>query len=92
MEIGLTREKFDWLLENLASPAAPLVWFEKLQPGSGLARQLVRELKYLTLALWAAGFVWLWFLLFVVLFLYEGLGLAPWTHTTKAAPPAAPQR
>jgi hypothetical protein len=46
--------------------------------------------SYLTLLFWATFFIWLWFAVFILLFFYEGLGLAPWTRTSSApsAPPA----
>lgn len=83
----LAREQYDWLLDNLAAPDAPLRWFARFQMAGPVAWALAL-VKYLVLVVWAAAFIWLWFTLFSLLFLYEGLGLAPWVRGTGApAPP-----
>ena len=90
MGIGLTREQFDWRLYNLGSPAGPLEWFKRLPAAAGATRWALAVGKYLVLAIWASVFIWLWSAIFAVLFLYEGLGLAPWTRSApKPAPPPA---
>lgn len=90
----LTRDQFDWWLDNLASPAGPLEWFKRLPAAAGPAGWGLAVAKYLVLAIWASVFIWLWFAIFAVLFLYEGLGLAPWAGSTgtKPGPPPEPHQ
>lgn len=88
---AMTKAQFDWWMDNLGSPAGPLEWFKKRQPAAGAARWGMMTLSYLALVLWSVFFIWLWFAVFCVLFFYEGLGLAPWTHASSASSaPAEP--
>jgi hypothetical protein len=83
----MTREQYDWLLDQLAAPDAPLRWFARFQVAGPVAWALTL-VKYLVLVVWAAAFIWVWFTVFTLLFLYEGLGLAPWARGTSVpAPP-----
>lgn len=82
----ITREQYDWLLNNLAAPDAPLRWFARVQVAGPVAWALA-VVKYLVLIVWSAAFIWVWFPLFTVLFLYEGLGLAPWARGGGVPPP-----
>ena len=83
------REQFDGLLDYVAAPDAPLRWFERF-PAAGPVGAALTVVKYLALVAWSAGFIWIWFPLFALLFLYEGLGLAPWARSS--APPPAPAK
>jgi hypothetical protein len=83
MKFSVTKEQFDWWMDNLGSPAGPLAWFKRPQPLAGAARWGMLTVSYLALIVWAVFFIWLWFAVFCVLFLYEGLGLAPWTRGGK---------
>jgi hypothetical protein len=83
----MTKEQYDWWLDMLGAPDAPLRWFARLQMKGPLAWALAL-VKYLVLAIWAAAFIWVWFTVFAVLFLYEGLGLAPWARSSGPPPPA----
>lgn len=83
MKFSIRKEQFDWWMENLGSPAGPLGWFKHWQAPAGAARWGTLTLSYLALIVWAVAFIWLWFAVFLVLFLYEGLGLAPWTRGEK---------
>jgi hypothetical protein len=83
----MTREQYDWGLDNLGAPDAPLRWFARFA-SAGPVGYAVGVIKYLALVVWAAAFIWLWFTVFTVLFLYEGLGLAPWARSSGASPPA----
>ena len=83
----MTKEQYDWLLDMLGAPDAPLRWFARFQM-SGPAGWAVALVKYLVLVVWAAAFIWVWFMVFAVLFLYEGLGLAPWARSSGPPPPA----
>ncbi|HXE75724.1 MAG TPA: hypothetical protein VNN18_08830 [Candidatus Xenobia bacterium] len=85
----MTREQFDWWLDNVAAPDAPLRWFARFQM-AGPAAWAVAVVKYLGLVVWASAFIWVWFTLFTLLFLYEGLGLAPWARSS--GPPPAPAK
>jgi len=86
----LTREQYDWLLDNLAAPDAPLRWFARFQM-TGPVAWVLALVKYVVLMIWAAAFIWVWFTLFILLFLYEGLGLASWARSSGAPPPTAPK-
>ena len=89
MKSLMTKEQFDWWMGNIASPAGPLEWFKKRQPASGAARWGMAAASYLAVTLWGIFFIWVWFTVFCALFIYEGLGLAPWTRASAApAPPA----
>jgi len=93
MKLQLTREQFDWWLDNIGSPAAPLEWFKRIPAAPRSATGLGFEVaKYLALVLWAALFIWVWFPVFSALFLYEGLSLAPWARSGGKAAPAADPR
>lgn len=70
----LTREQHDRALDHLGSPTAPLLWFERLKGVGGPAGWLMALVKWLLVVVWAVGFVWVWFTVFSVLFLCEGLG------------------
>ena len=85
----ISRAQFDWLLDSLAAPDAPLRWFQRF-PATGPVVLALAVVKYLALIVWSAGFIWVWFPLFALLFLYEGLGLAPWARSS--APPPAPAK
>ncbi len=85
----ISRERFDWLLDNVAAPDAPLRWFTRFQ-AAGPMGAAIAAVKYLALIAWSAGFIWIWFPVFTLLFLYEGLGLAPWARS-RGAPPAPAQ-
>jgi len=85
----MTREQYDWWLDSVAAPDAPLRWFTRLQAKGPVAWALA-VVKYLALIVWASVFIWIWFTLFTLLFLYEGLGLAPWARST--GPPPAPAK
>jgi hypothetical protein len=82
----MTREQYDWGLDNLGAPDAPLRWFAGFA-SAGPVAWVLAAVKYLALVIWAAAFIWLWFTVFTVLFLYEGLGLAPWARGGGAPPP-----
>jgi hypothetical protein len=82
----MTKEQYDWWLDNLAAPHAPLRWFARFA-GAGPVAWAVAVVKYVVLAIWAAAFIWVWFTVFTVLFLYEGLALAPWARGGGAPPP-----
>jgi len=84
----ITREQYDWLLDNLGAPDAPLRWFAGFRAAGPVAWVLVL-VKYLVLVVWAVAFIWLWFALFTLLFLYEGLGLPSWARSSGPPPPAA---
>ena len=89
MKFPMSKAQFDWWMDNIATPAAPLAWFRRFQAGSGAARVGLAAAKYLVLIFWAVFFIWVWFPVFALLFLVEGLGLAPWTRSSAApAPPA----
>lgn len=68
----LTREQRNWILDNVGSPAAPLLWFAYLKPATGPLRWLLELAKWLVLIVWAVGFLWIWFPVFAILFLWEG--------------------
>lgn len=70
----LTTAQIDWLMDNLASPVAPVEWFKRLKLGAGPVGWLLEIVKWLAVALWAVFFVWLWFFLFVILFLWDYFG------------------
>ena len=65
------KKYFAWLLDNLASPVAPLEWFKRLKAPTGPAGWAVGLVKWLVLIVWAVGFVWLWFFALWVLILWE---------------------
>ena len=85
----ISREQFDWLLDKVAAPDAPLRWFARFQAAGPVGRAMA-VVKYLALVIWASAFIWVWFPLFALLFLYEGLGLAPWARSS--GPPPAPAK
>ena len=82
------KKYFDWLLENVASPAAPFEWFKRLPAPAGPAGWGVSLVKWLVLMVWAVGFVWLWFAVLWVLILWETF--TP-SERRGAAPPASHQ-
>lgn len=84
----MTREQYDWWLDNVAAPDAPLRWFARFQ-AKGLVAWALAVAKYLALIVWASAFIWVWFTLFTLLFLYEGLGLAPWARSSGTPPAPA---
>ena len=84
----MTKEQFDWWLDNVGAPDAPLRWFARFQAKGPVAWALA-VVKYLALVVWASAFIWVWFTLFTLLFLYEGLGLAPWARSSGAPPAPA---
>ena len=85
----MTRGQYDWWLDNVGAPDAPLRWFARFQT-TGAAGAALAVVKYLALIIWSAGFIWIWFPVFTLLFLYEGLGLAPWSRSS--GPPPAPAK
>lgn len=84
MKISITKEQFDWWMDNIASPAGPLEWFKRFQAAPGAARWGMDVVSYLALTFWLVFFIWVWFTVFCLLFLYEGLGLAPWTRGDRS--------
>lgn len=68
----LTREQRNWALDNVGSPAAPLLWFGRFTPAVGPVRWLLELAKWLVLVVWAVVFIWVWFPVFAILFLWEG--------------------
>jgi len=92
MKSLMTKEQFDWWMDNIASPAGPLEWFKRFQAASGAARWGMAAAGYLAVTLWGIFFIWVWFTVFCVLFIYEGLGLAPWTCASRTAAPPAESR
>jgi len=91
MKFSMTKEQFDWWMDNIGSPVGPLEWFKRFQTASGAARWGMAVVSYLAITLWLVFFIWVWFTVFCVLFFYEGLGLAPWTRASNPpAPPAEP--
>lgn len=82
----LSAEQHHQLLDNLGAPDAPLRWFARMKKSSGPVAWLLGLVQWLVLIVWAVGFIWVWFPVFAVLFLWEGLGfLEP---GAAAAPPA----
>jgi len=68
----LTSEQRNWALDNLGSPAAPLLWFARILPPAGPVRWLLELTKWLVLIVWGVAFIWIWFPVFAILFLWEG--------------------
>ena len=64
-------KRFWWLLDNVASPIAPVHWFGGIKPGDSVASWLLAGLKALVVAGWAVGFLWLWFVTFWALLLWD---------------------
>lgn len=58
-------------MENIGSPAGPLLWFARLQPRAWWARAGLEVAKWLLLLVWALGFLWIWFPVFVILFVWD---------------------
>jgi hypothetical protein len=84
--LGWHKKYFAWLLDNVASPAAPLEWLKRLPAPAGPAGWAVSLIKWLVVIVWAVGFVWLWFLVLWVLILWETF--TP-SERRGSAPPAA---
>jgi len=81
--------QLDWWLDNLGSPVAPLEWLKRL-PVSGPVGWLLGVIKCVTVVVWAVGFIWLWFTVFVLAFALEYTLLAkrPKPAGTRASPPS----
>lgn len=63
-------------MSTVGSPAAPLEWFKHLPRGVAPLRWLVQASQWLVVAVWAVGFFWVWFAVFVVLFAWEYIAFA----------------
>ena len=84
----LTREQRSWALDNLGSPAAPLLWFARILPPAGPVRWLLELAQWLVLVLWAVLFIWVWFTVFAVLFLWEGFSSCGAPKSSKPPEPS----
>ena len=86
----LRSAQLDWWLDKLGSPVAPLEWFKRL-PASGSVGWLLGVIKCVMVVVWAVGFIWLWFTVFVLAFALEYTLLAkrPKPAETSSPPPSA---
>lgn len=85
----LTVEQHHYWLDNLGAPDAPLRWFDRMKAPSGPAGWAMGLVRAIALVLWSTLFIWVWFTVFTVLFLWEGLGLLEKDKPAAAAAPAA---
>lgn len=85
----LTVEQHHWLLDNVGAPDSPLRWFAQMKRPEGPVGWLFDLAKWLALIIWSVAFIWVWFTVFSVLFLWEGLGfLESGAREPEASAPA----
>lgn len=80
------KKYFDWLLENVASPTAPLAWLSHLKRPAGAVGWALDGLKWVLVVVWAVAGVGIWFLALWVLIWWETF--TP-SERRGSAPPAA---
>ncbi len=84
----LRHEQRNWALDNIGSPAAPLLWFARFAPVARPVRWLLELAKWLVLIVWAVLFIWVWFTVFAILFLWEGFSSQGPPKESKSAEPS----
>jgi hypothetical protein len=86
----LTVEQHHWLLDNLGAPDSPLHWFAQMKRPPGPVGWLFDLAKWLVLIVWSVAFIWVWFTVFAVLFLWEGLGFLEAAGESESGASASP--
>ncbi len=86
----LKSAQLDWWLDKLGSPFAPTEWLKR-RPARGPLGWLLAVVKWLAVVVWAVGFIWVWFPVFVVAFALEYTLFAkrPKPAQTNSPPPSA---